>query len=155
MFERIKKFIKFIYLKIVQINDTPHKISLGLAIGVILGVIPGTGPLAAFIISFLLKANPMAAILGSLCVNTWFSVVILIPAIKITSFIFKLNWQQIYAEGMKVLPYFRWQDILKLSIYRILLPILVGYAIIAVGLGLIVYIVSMVVLKRQQKWKLG
>jgi len=142
VFKRVKAFL----LKIIKINDTAHKISLGFAVGVTLGVIPTTGPLASFFVALLLRANPLSAVLGSLLVNTWLSFIILIPAAKIGGLLLNLNWQSIYKEGLGFFRSFNWQNLLKISIYKIILPILIGYAIIGIGLGIIGYIVCRLIL---------
>jgi len=153
MFKKIKDFLKFIYLKIVKINGTPHKVSLGFAIGIALGIIPGTGPLAALIFAILLRANRASALLGSLLVNTWFSILTLIPAAKIGALLFNLNWHKIYTEWLILFYSLRWQGLIKVSLYKIILPIILGYVIIALGLAVFSYILCRIILKTNRKWR--
>jgi uncharacterized protein (DUF2062 family) len=153
MFKKIRDFLKFIYLKIVKINDTPHKISLGFAVGIALGIIPGTGPLAALIFAILLKVNRASALLGSILVNTWFSIVTLIPAAKIGALLFDLNWYKIYTDWLIIFYSLHWQDLLKISICKIILPIISGYVIIALGSAVFSYILCRVILKINRIWK--
>jgi len=153
MFKKIRDFLKIVYIKTVKIDDTPHKISLGFAIGVALGIIPGTGPLAALFFSFLLKANRASALIGSLLVNTWFSIVALIPAVRIGALIFNLNWYKIYMDWLDIFYSLHWKELIKISLYKIILPIFLGYVIIALGVGISCYIVCRIIFKINIKWK--
>lgn len=139
-------------MKLVKTHDTDHKISMGFAIGIALGIIPGTGPLAALTVAFLLRANRASALLGSLMVNTWISVVLLVPAVQIAGLIFKLNWHTLYASWLNFLTSWRWQDVLRISIYKFILPILIGYGIISVGLSISAYIICRLILL-YKKWR--
>jgi uncharacterized protein (DUF2062 family) len=147
MLEKIKGFLKIIYLKIIKIDDSVHKISLGFAIGVALGIIPGTGPLAALIFAILLRANRASALIGSLLVNTWFSIITLIPAAKIGALLFNLNWHKIYTEWLILFSSLRWQGLIKVSLYKIILPIILGYVILALGSALVAYTLCRIILK--------
>lgn len=149
---RIKRFFRKIYLNLVNINDTPQRISLGLAVGVIVGVIPGSGPIAALALAFALRLNRMAALMGSLLVNTWISIATLILAIKLGAKVFSLNWQNLYSEWVWLIKKFRWQELFETSIYKIILPIFTGYVIIALIAGVIVYIVAISILTHK-KWR--
>jgi uncharacterized protein (DUF2062 family) len=144
--KKLKIFLNKIYLWLVKINDTPQKISLGLAAGVILGILPGTGPIAAVTVAFILRLNRMAALMGSLMVNTWLSIVTFVLAIKLGAKVFGINWQDIYHGWYLFLKGFQWSGFLKLSVYKIILPILVGYAIISLVAGILVYLLSIIIL---------
>lgn len=146
MWQKIKDFFKHIYLAFVKINDTPQKISLGLAVGVILGIFPGTGPIAAVTVAFILNLNRLAALTGSLLVNTWLSALTFVLAIKLGASVFSVNWQETYHDWYLFIKNFQWSVLLRLSVYKIILPILVGYAIIAIVAGILVYLVSIFIL---------
>jgi hypothetical protein len=139
----LKKLFRFLYLKLVRIHDTPQKISIGLALGVFSGLMPGTGPLAAITLAIFLRVNRLAALIGSIITNTWLSILILIPAIKLGSMILNMEWSQVYKEWMVFLSTFSWPALFKLSIYKIILPVLVGYATLGLALAIFVYVLSL------------
>lgn len=136
---KINNFFKVIYEKLLKINDTPQKISLGLGLGVALGIIPGTGPIAALTLAFILRLNRMAALMGSLMVNTWISIVTLVLAVKLGAKVFSLKWQDVYNDWILLIKDFQWQVLLKSSVYKIILPIFTGYVIMALACGILVY----------------
>lgn len=70
-FERLKRWLKLMYYRILRIDDPPERIARGAAIGVLMGVLPtfGVGGFLAVGLAFLLKANKAAAVLGSFIVN--------------------------------------------------------------------------------------
>jgi uncharacterized protein (DUF2062 family) len=107
---KISHFFRLLYIKLFKINDSPQRIALGLGLGVFLGIIPGTGPLAALFLALLFRVNRASALLGSLLTNTWLSIVTFLLAIKVGSFIMRLNWQSVYAD-----------------ISKAILPLIVGY----------------------------
>ena len=148
MLRKIKNFFRLLYEKLVLINDTPQKISLGLALGVSLGIIPGTGPIAAVTAAFVLRLNRMAALIGSLMVNTWLSIVTLILAVKLGAMIFAINWQELYRQWLLIFSQFQMRRLLESSFYEIILPTFVGYVIISLVCGILVYLVSILILRR-------
>lgn len=135
-----------LYIKLFKINDSPQKIALGLGLGVTLGILPGTGPVAALCLAFLLRVNRASALLGSLLTNTWLSFVTFILSIKIGSGIMKSNWQEVYKDWILFLKEFHWLDLFKLSIIKIILPVIVGYFVVAFCLGLLIYLTAIIVL---------
>src|SRR4030042_3454193 len=112
--DKIKRFLKYLYHEIVQINDSPQRIALGFGLGVFTGVFPSTGPLAALFLAAIFRVNRASALLASLLTNTWISFVILIPAVKVGSLIFRIDWQQALQE---------WGS-------RGILPIISGYILV-------------------------
>lgn len=140
------RFLKFIYLKLFRINDTPQKIALGFGLGVFFGILPGTGPLAALFLAFILRVNRAAAFFGSLLTNTWLSLVTFLLSIKIGSFIMNLNWQDVYRDSAAVFKQFHFADLFKLSALKIFLPIVFGYAVISFCVGIMAYFFMLVVI---------
>lgn len=148
-----QRTFKYLYLKLFRTNDTPQSIALGLGIGVFLGILPGAGPLAGLIAATLLRANKGAAVLGALFTNTWTSLLTIILAIKIGAAIKGLNWQDLYTQWQILLHDFHWKYVFKLSFLEIILPVLIGYLVIAFALGLLVYLISLLILRGRQKLK--
>lgn len=141
--------------RVFRINDSPQKIALGLGVGVFLGVLPGTGPIAAVISASILRINKASALIGSLMVNTWINIVTFVFAIKIGSAIIGANWQQIYNESLPVLNDFRYSSLFKLPVLKLILPILMGYFIIAFFMAVFAYILTLIILNYNKKFKGG
>jgi len=142
-----------IYLKLFFINDTPQKIALGLGLGVFLGIIPGTGPIAALVIASALRINRASALLGSLITNTWLSIVTFILSIKAGSAIMGLGWEEVYHNWQLLLREKSWTNLLQLSALSIILPVLVGYFLVAFSLGLVVYLFTLIIITRLRNEK--
>jgi len=68
---RFFRWVRYLYVRLVRINDSPQKIAWGLAVGAFLGVFPtfGLGILIALALAIAFKFNKAAAILGSLIMN--------------------------------------------------------------------------------------
>ena len=68
---KIKRKLRFVYLKIIRLGDPPEIIARGAALGVLMGILPtfGLGGLLSLGLAFVLRANKAAAILGSLVMN--------------------------------------------------------------------------------------
>ncbi|MBI5287110.1 MAG: DUF2062 domain-containing protein [Deltaproteobacteria bacterium] len=69
--ERVRRWLKLHYLKLLRIDDPPERIARGVAIGVFIGIFPTAflGFIPAFILAFILRANKVAAILGTFIMN--------------------------------------------------------------------------------------
>jgi uncharacterized protein len=126
---RFKSLLKLIYLKLFRTNDSAHKIAGGLALGVFLGILPTTGPIAALVVSGFLGVNRASALLGSLLTNTWINIATLGLALKIGNILVKEEWLK--------------AGILNLPILKQGLPLLAGYFVIALGLGIAVYVLAL------------
>jgi hypothetical protein len=142
------RLLKFVYEKLFLINDSPHKIAFGLGLGVFAGIIPGTGPLAALFLAFIFRANRAAALLGSLLTNTWLSVVTFLLSIKVGSAIMNVDWKVVYSESLLFLKKFQWQNLFRESVFRVVLPLAVGYLAVSLVLALITYLIALIVIKR-------
>ena len=142
----MQNFIKNLYIKIFKINDTPQRIALGLGVGVCLGIIPGTGPIVALFVAWALGLNRASALLGSLLTNTWLSIVTFLLSIKVGAAIMKLNWQEVKEAWLVFIKNFHGLDLLRLPILKIILPVILGYFVVALGLGLVIYLITLIVL---------
>lgn len=143
-----KKIISFIFAKLFKINDSAQKIALGVGLGVFSGLMPGTGPAAALFLAFVFRANRAAALLGSILTNTWLSVVTFILAIKVGSIVLSRHWQGVYQKAQGLIRDFHWAKLFKLSFLDVLLPVIIGYLIIGLFLGLISYLVVLLIIRR-------
>jgi hypothetical protein len=150
---RIFRLFKLIYIKIFRINDSPQKIAIGLGLGVFLGIMPGTGPLASLFLALLLRVNRAAALLGSILTNTWLSVIMFLLSVKVGSAIMKLNWQDVRNSWLVFLKDFHWANILKVSMIKVILPVILGYLIIALSLGLLVYFIALTIIFVRKRYE--
>ena len=140
-----------LYEKIFRINDTPQKVALGFGIGVFAGILPGTGPLAALFLALIFRANRASALATSLLTNTWLSFLTFVLAIKTGSAIFKISWQSLRSDWSMYLSHWHWQDLFSAPALKIVLPVITGYIVIALCLGIISYAVMLIILKFVKK----
>lgn len=69
--ENIRRFFRYLWLKMVRTDDSPGKVGGGVALGIFLGIIPtfgAGGPIAIFL-AFVFKLNRAAAVLSSAIMN--------------------------------------------------------------------------------------
>ena len=140
----ILRFFRLIYLKIFGINDSPRKIAQGMALGVFAGIIPGMGPIAALFLAFIFHTNRASALLGSIVSNTLISLATFFLSIKLGSVIIGLDWSAAYREWLNLIRNFSLAQLLSTSILKIILALLIGYAVIAIVLGLLTYLLTLV-----------
>jgi hypothetical protein len=143
--------MKPILSSILKINDSKQKIALGFGLGVLSGIFPGTGPLVAVFLSFILRANYVSALLGSLLTNTWLSIVTFLLAIKVGAVIMGVNWQDVQREWGFFLTHFQWIDIVKMSVLKLVLPVFLGYLVIACIAGVLSYLIVLIILNLKRK----
>jgi uncharacterized protein (DUF2062 family) len=137
----------FIRNKLFRINDSPQKVAAGFGLGAFCGIIPGTGPLAALFLAVLFKVNRASALLASLLMNTWLSLVMFVFSVKLGSAILGLNWRSVYQE---VGGYFRdsnWQGLLGLAFFKAVFPVMLGYFILSLLIGLVSYIAVLLIIR--------
>lgn len=140
------KFLKILYEKIFKIDDTPQKIAVGFGLGVFVGILPGAGPLAALFLSFIFRVNRASALAASLLTNAWLSVATFILSIKAGSAILGLDWHKVYGDFSAKVSASNWSGFFKLSLLKIILPIILGYLIISLCLGLIAYLIVLFII---------
>jgi len=68
---RLSRWLRYGYIRLVRINDSPQKIATGLAVGVFLAIFPtfGLGIVIALALAIIFKFNKAASILGCLIMN--------------------------------------------------------------------------------------
>jgi uncharacterized protein (DUF2062 family) len=133
--------------KLCTINDSPHKIALGAGVGVFLGIIPGTGPLAALCVALFVPVNRAALLAGVVLTNTWLTLATFLLSIKVGSAIMKLNWQEVLKEWLLFLRDFQVADLLKTSWLKIILPLALGFLLVGLAAGGLVYLVTLTFLR--------
>ena len=67
----LKRISRYMYLRIVRANDSPPRVSAGVAVGVFLGIFPtfGLGLVLAYVLAVVFRINKAAAVVGSLIMN--------------------------------------------------------------------------------------
>ena len=145
---KLSAFFKNLYKRLFRINDTPQKIALGLGLGVALGIAPGTGPLAALFLAVIFKVNRASALFGSLITNTWLSFVTFFLALRIGSAIFRISLEALKEDWGKLYSDFQWSLLFKSSFFRIIVPVLSGYLVVSLLLGLFVYLIALIIIKK-------
>lgn len=150
----MRKFFISLYEKLFKINDTPQKIALGFGLGVFSGILPGTGPVAALFLAFILRVNRASALIGCLLTNTWLSFVTFLLAIKTGSAILGVSWQQVRQDWNSLFRQFSWPNLFKISVLKIIFPVILGYLIIGICLGVLTYLITLVIIiKAKQRRK--
>jgi uncharacterized protein (DUF2062 family) len=143
-----KKIINLVFAKFFLINDSAEKIALGVGLGVFSGLLPGTGPAAALFLALIFRANRAAALFSSMLTNTWLSLVTFILAIKLGSVILNLRWQEVYQKAQSLVNNFCWIKLFKLSLFEVLLPVITGYIIMGLFLGVAGYFLTLLLIRR-------
>ena len=149
-----RSFLKTIYDQFVKINDTPQKIALGFGLGVFLGILPGAGPIASVVLSTFFKLNKIAALTGSLLTNTWLSVVTFLLAAKLGALATHQDWSMVYGQTKGLIKNFHWRDLFNISFLQIAKPLLIGYFIVGLVIGLLSYLLCLFLLKKRNKTEL-
>ncbi len=90
---RIGRVLRYYYLRLVRIDDSPEKIAGGVALGVFLGVFPtfGLGLLLAVGLAHRLHVNRVAALLGSVIMNPFTTVPFWTLSAVVGGFIFQVD----------------------------------------------------------------
>lgn len=145
--EKIARFFKTIYLKLFRINDTPQRIASGLGLGVFCGVLPGSGPIAALTLAFLFRVNRASALLGSILTNTWLSIPVFLMSLKVGAAIVGVSYQDLHRDWTLLIKNFHWASLLDTGVRDILLPIVLGYAVISLAIGIITYIIALILVE--------
>ncbi|MDD4183270.1 MAG: DUF2062 domain-containing protein [Candidatus Omnitrophica bacterium] len=149
--QRLKRFLALLYIKLVRTNDTPQKAALGFGIGVFTGILPGTGPIAAVFLASLARVNRATALLGSLVTNTWLSFITFLISVKIGSGIIGESWQDIKEKWSLLFKHFSFAGLFKASVLKTILPVMLGYLVVAICCGLVSYAVLILILNLRKK----
>ncbi len=148
-----KRLMRWVYLKLFRINDSPQRVAFGLGLGVFSGIMPGTGPIAALFLAMALRANRASALLGSLLTNTWFSILIAVFSVKTGAKLLGLDWVDLHLAWKSLLKDFSFYSLFQLSAYKVILPVVLGYLFIAFFLALITYAGALIILLLYRRWR--
>ena len=100
---------------------------------------------AALALAFLLRANRASALLGSILTNTWLSIPVFLLSLRTGAFITGVSYQGLNSDWSLLIRDFRWATLLDLGVYKILTPILAGYALISLSIGIIAYALTFII----------
>ena len=149
--DKIKNAFKLIYDKLVKIDDSPQRIALGFGLGVFCGILPGTGPLAAVALALIFHVNKIAAFTGGFLTNTWLSVVTFVLAVKLGSVVTGADWNDVYEKCKGIIQDFSFEKLKTVPFSEIILPLLIGYAVIGLISGAFAYFIAILVMQKRQK----
>ena len=150
---KIKEWLKALFLKLVKTNDTPHRIALGFAIGIFYGLFPFVGVLFTILTAILLKGNKVTALIGCFVTNTWLSVVLALPSVKVGSKIFGLDWKVVWSDMLCYLKISNVNDFFRAASSDVIIPSLVGFLTIALSISLLSYLIVIFFIIRHRSRK--
>lgn len=140
-----------LYTVFFKSNDSANKISLGFGLGVFLGVFPSTGPAAALFLAIFLRLNKASALAGSLLTNTWISIVTFLLAVKTGSRLVGIDWHLVNDQLTANFHKEGWLELFKISSFKILFPLVLGYIVIGLLMGLFAYLAAFLAIKALKK----
>ena len=108
---------------------------------------PGTGPIAALFLAILFRINKAGALLGSVVTNIWLSIPLFLLSVKVGSLVTGLKYSDIHITWNNFLKDFHWMKLLHASVYKVIFPILTGYAIVSLSAATLAYLFTIIILK--------
>ena len=150
---RLKRWVRYQYIKLVRLDDSPEKIAKGFALGVVLGILPtfGLGVVAAIILAGYLKINKVSAVIGTFIMNPWTSPFFWALSYLAGSLLLGNNLQETVALIKSLKTH---EDVWKnLLAQRLLLPYIIGDIIITVGAAATSYIACLYAVKAYKRSK--
>ena len=139
---RLGRLIRYWYLRVVRIDDSPEGIARGLAFGVIIGIFPtfGVGVLIVWFASSYLHVNKAAALLGTLVMNPWTSPFFWAMSYLAGSLMMGYGWDETMGlyRVLKSRPD-SWRALLAA---RLIVPYLIGNILITAGCAWLSYLAA-------------
>jgi len=137
---KFSRWLRYGYIRLVRINDSPQKVAAGLAVGVLLGILPtfGFGALIALALAIVFKFNKAASIFGSLIMNPLTTAFFWTASSVLGAFVANRDWHRTLKMVQSFSANFRLVDLTTPK----------GWALILKGLGtgIQVYLVGNVLL---------
>lgn len=147
----LRRWVRYQYIRLVRLDDSPEKIARGVALGVVLGILPtfGLGVVAAIILAGYLKLNKASAVIGTLIMNPWTSPFFWALSYLAGSLLLGYNLQ----ETVALIKYLKthedvWKNLLA---QRLLLPYIIGNIIITAGSAATSYIACLYAVKAYKR----
>lgn len=149
------EFLKNVFKQIFAIDDTPQKISLGFGLGVFFGVMPGMGPIISVLFSVIFRLNRASALAGSLMTNAWLSIPVFFAAVAVGDIITGVSYKDMVSAWTELNKNFTWDNLLTLSVYKIAIPVIIGYLIVSIFLAVSAYFIVLAALNYAKRYKYG
>jgi len=124
---KFSRWLRYGYIRLVRINDSPQKVAAGLAVGVLLGVFPtfGLGIVIALPLAIVFKFNKAASILGCLIMNPLTTPFFWTASSILGAFVANRDWHRTLKMAQSFSANFRLVDLTTPG----------GWALILKGLG--------------------
>lgn len=158
---RINRWLKLQYFKLVRIDDAPPKVALGIGVGVFLGVFPtfGLGAVLAFLLAWLFRFNKASAVVGSAIMNPLTIPFFWSLSCLLGAFLSGGNWRQLMSQVKLASDTITWSNAWQAETWVFLSKLLgkglyvylIGNTILAVGLAVIFYFLTLRVLLLYKK----
>ena len=149
----LKRWVRYQYIKLVRLDDSPEKIAKGFALGVVLGILPtfGLGVIAALLLAGYLKINKASAVIGTFIMNPWTSPFFWALSYLAGSLLLGYNLN----ETIGLIKYLKthgdlWKNLLA---QRLLLPYVIGNIIVTAGSAAASYIACLYAVKAYKRAK--
>ncbi len=148
-----KRWLKYRYIKLVRINDSPEKIAGGIALGVVLGILPtfGLGIVIAIFTAGLFRVNRVSAVIGTFIMNPWTATFFWAMSYVVGSLAIGQN----LSETMNLVKAIRthsdlWENILA---QRLLLPYIIGNIMVTAGGAAVSYLSCLYIVRAYRRAK--
>jgi uncharacterized protein (DUF2062 family) len=148
-----RHWLRYQYVKLVRLNDSPEKVAGGLALGVVLGILPtfGLGVVLAVLIAGPLKVNRVSAIIGTLVMNPWTTPFFWALSYLAGSLVLGNNIHEALSSVKSIETQTGlWKDILT---KRLLLPYIIGNVIVTAMAAASFYVAGLYFVKEYRKAK--
>lgn len=77
--------------------------------------------------------------------NTWLSIPVFLLSLRTGAFLTGVSYQGLNRDWSLLIKDFRLLALLDLGVYKILIPILAGYALISLSIGIIAYALTLII----------
>jgi uncharacterized protein (DUF2062 family) len=135
------------FKKFFLIDDSPAKIAGGAAVGLFMGIVPGEGVISTLVVTTILRLNRLAGTIGILFFNMWTTLLFLPLAAFVGSVLFHIQPGALIAD-FKFNYNTSFKNFFEYSIiFKLLIPLMVGYVISALIISLLFFFLLYFLLK--------
>lgn len=150
-----RHWLRYHYLRLVRLNDSPEKIAGGLALGAALGILPtfGLGVILVLFLAGPFKVNRVSAVIGTLVMNPWTA-----PFFWALSYLAgSMMLGNHLSDTISVIKSINtstglWKNILA---NRLLLPYIIGNVVVTAMASALFYVAGLYFVKAYRKMKKG
>ena len=148
------RWLRYHYLRVLRLNDTPEKVAGGLSLGVVLGILPtfGLGIIMAVFLAGLFRVNRASSIIGTLVMNPWTTPFFWALSFLTGSFVLGDDPRTTLAVMKSLKDHSNlWKTIVG---RELILPYAVGNVIITVGAAATAYVAALYLVRGYKKARL-